>query len=302
MYMKSIKQFIVENEYKLYSVDEAHRLLNKYFNSLDFRVIPLSLRKKSIKDYQEIFNDTKLASEESLLQLKDNIYESLKTDIESTQKAIQTLKDKYKMLDCQFKAIHPYDVQIVSVDKIPNYIATTNSVLLPLVRKNVEIIIKEMDEIGYYKVREESRYDKETNCEWVLLMFDPKVQEDISTQIRKRCSRLYHISPFYNYESIKEKGLIPSNNGRVYKFNKDRVYLLTVDLNHFDFKKMLINTAADRKRRDKSFDGKFVIYEIKTSKLPNDIKFYLDPHGRNCIYTNTLIPYTAIIDEEEKQV
>lgn len=301
--MKSLTDYIHETKNNIASI--GVETFNKYFADFDITRIPLSIRKKVIIDYKTISDFTDDVSEEYIYGSKEDVYETKKSSkqVAATQVMLNELKNKYKMDDYNFLTFDPYNESIVKVDKIPNYLQTTNSVLMPKILENVQVIKTEICSQGYYVVSEKTYYDKETDVEWVRLIFAPSIQEDISTQIRNHIDILYYWSPFANKKSIEEKGIIPSNEGRVYTYSNKRVCLCTVGSKDRAFNKMMVNTTKNRKRKNKDFDGKYNIYAISLRKLPNDMKLYLDPHGKskNCIYVTKTIPYNSIIDIEEKQ-
>lgn len=297
--MKKLIDFINENKQS-----EGVKEFYKYFKDFDITNIPLNIRKQKATDFKKIFDFSNDISEEYLCS-EDVIDESKTSNVqvEATQIMLESLKEKYKLNDYNFLAYDPNNVCIVKIDKIPNYLQTTHSVLLQKVLENVQIIKTEICNRGYYVVSEKSYYDKETDIEWVRLIFDPVVQENISKQVLNHVDILYHCSPIHNKISIEKNGIIPSNEGRVYTYNNKRVYLFTAGPKDSSFVKMMTNTTKNRKKLNKDFDGKYNIYTILSRKLPKDIKFYFDPHGtsKNCIYTTTTIPYSSIIDVEETQ-
>ena len=55
-------------------------------------------------------------------------------------------------------------------------------------------------------------------------------------------------------------------------------------------------------RKNNSFKGDFVEYEIVLQKLPDNVEFYIDIHGygKDYIYTESDIPLSAIREREDK--
>lgn len=295
--MKSLLTYIFEKKQATRD-NNPHHLFKQYFNNFDFDSIPFRERNKDVVDYEEIAKSSRMATEANTDD--DVIIESNTENIESVSQVIEELKKKYQMNDYQFRVYSPFDVQIVTVDKIPNYLQSTNSVLMQYVENNVEIIKKEMSRCGYYVVREEVHFDNKTHQKWVFLMFDPIRQEDITTQIKSHCTTLYHCSPLKNHTSIMKNGILTHNEGRVYKYNSKRVYLLTTDPKSESFKTMMSNVSSNRKKRDRSFDGKYYVYWIDVDELEN-ITFHYDAHGRNSIFTESSIPLRAIFKSKEIQ-
>lgn len=296
--MKNINDYLIESANKK-EKSKAYKSFQDYFDNFDFNSIPASERNKDVEDYEDIAKASKMATEASLED--DVIIESNNNgEIKSVSQVVEELKVKYNMRDYQFRVYNPFEVQIVTVDQIPNYLESYNSVLMQFILNNVDIIKWEMERCGYYTVREEVHTDKETNRKWVFLMFDPIRQEDISTQIKNNCTTLYHCSPSKNHNLIMEKGILPQNESRVYTYNSKRVYLLTTDPKSDSFKTMMSNITKNRKKKESSFDEKYYVYWIDVDEL-GDISFYYDAHGRNSIFTNSPIPTNAIIKSKEIQ-
>ena len=198
-----------------------------------------------------------------------------------------------------FTAYDPFDVQIVKVEQIPNYLQTTNSILLPYVTESVKTIKKEMLDNGYYYVNEREYYDKDTKHDWVMLIFDPIRQDSISSQIKSHCDILYHCSSTKNKKSILENGFVPKNEGRVYHYYENRVYFHTDSPKSSEFKRMMSNLTKNRKKNDISFDGKYDLYYIDMNSINDDIDFFKDPHGHNSIFTKEKISSDSIIKISE---
>lgn len=291
--MKNINEYIKENKQS-----KIYNIFQQYFDNFDFDTIPDSERNKDAEDYEDIAKSIHMASEASLDE--DIIVENNNNEVHSILRTIEDLKYKYNMQDYQFRVYNPFEVQIVTVDNIPNYLQSNNSVLLQYVLNNVDIIKQEMKKNGYYVVREEVHKDKKTDRKWVFIMFDPIKQEDITEQIKNNCTTIYHCSPAKNHKLIMEQGILPQNESRIYTYNSKRVYLHTSDPKSDSFKTMMSNITKNRKKLDNSFNGKYYVYWIDVDEL-NDIVFYYDAHGKNSIFTTSSIPVTAIIKSKEIQ-
>ena len=151
-----MKEFVLEDQ----NLNKAHLLFKQYFDNFNFSSIPASERDKDPEDYVKIAKLSKLASEVDLSE--SIIIESNDGSIRSVLDVINELKSKYKMGDYQFSVYSPFDVQIITVDNITNYLQTTYSILSQFVENNVNIIKKELERCGYYCVREEVHKDEQT--------------------------------------------------------------------------------------------------------------------------------------------
>ena len=267
----------------------AHEIYNEYLNNFNILDIPKSIKDVEI-DYEFVSKFASDVSESAIIGINEN---TIVNNVEPISDVVKNLQAKYKINGMLFTVYDPFGVKIVKVENVPNYLQSTNSVLLPYIIKSVNTIKEEFKNNGYYCVNERQYFDKDTNRDWVMLIFDPIKQDDISTQIRNNCDILYHCSPLINNDSILKNGLIPKNEGRIYHYYEDRVYLHTNSPKSSEFKKMMQNITQNRKRLDNSFDGKYNLYYIDVNLLDNE--FFKDPHGINSIYTKTKVPANAIV-------
>ena len=290
-------------EMKHMTPEEIHKIYDKYVDEFDINSIPLSIRNKCYKDIKSIYDfKNGPASEytvDDVIEFNENKNIENK-NIESVRVIIHKLVSIYGFDSNLFKAFNPYKVMIVEVKKLPVYMETTMSAIIPDIDKNIEIIEKEMNAGGYYKSYQTFFVD-EQGKKWSHLIFDPIRQDSITKQIKDNCSVLFHYSDLKNDESIKQYGILAKNEGRRYVYNENRVYLFPDKLDGENIKhlNMMNNITSNRKRNNPKFDGKYMRYTILVSELPNDMEFYRDPHGDGCIFTTMDIPVDAIIKSNE---
>ena len=122
--MKNINDYLIESSNKK-EKSKAHKSFQEYFDNFDFNLIPVSERNKDVEDYEDIAKTSKMATEASLED--DVIIESNNNgEIKSVSQIVEELKVKYNMKDYQFRVYNPFEVQIVTVDQIPNYLKNHN--------------------------------------------------------------------------------------------------------------------------------------------------------------------------------
>lgn len=193
------EDFLYDNDYVSYG-DEA---FDVFLSSFDINSIPLELRRKAYVDYEDMFNFYNRNCRDYLLDehFEYNFNESIQSrNVVETRKLVKRLQEEFSAYGFQFRAYSPHNVQIVEVDKIPNYRTQTTGMLVSVIRNNVKIIDEEFKLSGYYKIREKSYTDNE-GMKWIWLVYDP-IQQDSVTDLIKRNTFIYHSSFPKNHESI----------------------------------------------------------------------------------------------------
>jgi len=216
----------------------------EYIENFNINDIPLSVLSEWYIDYENIFdftNDT--CRSEFLNENHEFLYEEFTANdnkVYSVHDAVNTLVNIYKMDNNQFKVYDPFNVTIVSVKEIPDFISFPYSAFIPLINRNVEIIDTEMKCAGYYHAADKKYKDANGNS-WINIIYDPIVQETVTEQVRNKKRYLYHCSPSENDESIKQNGLTVKNEKCVYTFIQSRIYMHTVEPENTWFRQMMSN-------------------------------------------------------------
>lgn len=163
-------------------------------------------------------------------------------------------------------------------------------ITIPDIEGNVKLIKRAMDRLGwFFSTQEETFYEG-----WVKLYFGKKFQSEQDTEIRQKYDRLYHITPIYYANKIRNIGISPKSKNNVFKY-PGRCYLIygSHTMSEFvDFAQMLYNSDANQQNR-----GKYKIFILDTDKIPKNAKLYYDATFPFGVFTGENIPPTAIIGE-----
>jgi hypothetical protein len=116
---------------------------------------------------------------------------------------------------------------------------------------------------------------------------------------------IYHVTPFYNLENIRKKGLIKREGSDRKYF--ERIYFTTDKKSAFEIMlalKLRDTDEMDIYTQENVLNGteSFSVIKIDTSKLIKGTKFYIDQHfgkGNKGIWTNSNIPKEAITIEDK---
>ena len=269
----------------------------------DFNNIPMSELDKAYIDYEPLYDTVDWFSVD-----EDYIYEERKKNTTGIQSAVDVVNcaiNQLKMSEFQIKVKSPNGVEFIEVERLmedyPDYLTMEMIMLIPVIKKNVEIITEFMDENGYYEAKKAIRKDK-GGRKWMTVMFDPKKQESIKDMVLKYHKYAYHTSPIYNAESIEKNGILAKYAKSPFISNTKRIYLYLGNTSNHKYVDMMKSISMKLQREDNKFTGDFVEYEIMLKKLPESAEYYVDIHGfgKDYIYTETDIPIESIRDSEDK--
>ena len=269
----------------------------------DFDNIPMSELDKAYIDYEPLYDTVDWFSVD-----EDYIYEERKKNTTGIQSAVDVVNcaiNQLKMSEFQIKVKSPNGVEFIEVERLmedyPDYLTMEMIMLIPVIKKNVEIITEFMDENGYYEAKKAIRKDK-GGRKWMTVMFDPKKQESIKDMVLKYHKYAYHTSPIYNAESIEKNGILAKYAKSPFISNTKRIYLYLGNTSNQKYVDMMKSISRKLQSKDKKFTGDFVEYEIMLKKLPENAEYYVDIHGfgKDYIYTESDIPIESIRDSEDK--
>ncbi len=275
----------------------------KELDIFDFDNIPMSELDKAYIDYEPLYDTVDLYSLD-----EDYIYEERKNNTNGIQSAVDVVSramNQLKILEFQIKVNSPNGVEYIEVKRLmedyPDFLTMSTAMLVPDIKKNVEIITEFMDDNGYYGAKKTIYKDK-GGRRWMLLMFDPKKQESIKEMVMKYHKYAYHTSPIYNAESIEKNGILAKYAITSFISNTPRIYLYLGNTSNSEYVKMMKSISRNLQRKDNKFTGDFVEYEVVLKKLPENAEYYVDIHGfgKDFIYTETDIPIESIRDTEDK--
>lgn len=281
-------------------------LKNKEINILDiFDIdnIPMSELDKAYIDYEPLYDTVDLYSLD-----EDYVYEEKLNDTEGIQSAVDIADRVLKQLKIsgfQIKVKSPNGVDYIEVKRLmeeyPDYLTMEMAMMIPDLGNNVDIITDFMDKNGYYEAKKATYKDK-GGRNWMVLIYDPKRQESIKEMVLNHYKYAYHTSPSYNADSIDENGILAKIAIFPFVLNTKRVYLYLGNTSSPEYVNMMKSISRKIQRKNNSFSGDFVEYEIVLQKLPDNVEFYVDIHGygKDYIYTESDIPLSAIREREDK--
>lgn len=213
----------------------------------------------------------------------------------SSKKAKEYICDYFKLMDHQINITNDN-----GIDKIHIFVYLTGI--------DVSMIEKAMNYLGWFLsspkmchiLELQKKYKNgEINDIFLPLQFEPKHQNNITNELKKKERTLKHITPYYNIGKIKKIGFSPRTKNNMFDF-PDRVYFVRGSVSDND----IANFAEKLNYRNENpiNYGKYCVIEIDINKIPEHVKFFTDPNFDSGIYTCDNIPPNVIIDIKEIQL
>lgn len=193
------------------------------------------------------------------------------------------MSKKYSLEDWQFKIV-------TNSNKIEV------ALLIPNIDNNFKTIESDMKQLGYFPGAIRKIYT--FNMQWIQIQFEPLYQKEENDELLKM-PYLYHITPYYNFESIKTNGIIPKHENKRFNY-PNRIYLFKYTVTDEQLKHLAQQLCYSNDNPKNN--GKYYILTINTKKLPENVKLYLDPNYEMGCFTDSIIPYECIDYVDEIQL
>lgn len=259
--------------------DIIHNAIEKYLNSL--RIETKSGRiDGEIPDISEFASKLSYANNDLINQKDEFINEGLihTYDIEKVKDMVCR---KFDLLPNQFHIEKRYDNNVIT--------DICMIILKSDISNNFIGEIKHfMQTCGYFEAFKK-RYLKNN----IVLTFEPRFSKDISNEIKNKYENLFHATPTIYVEKILRNGLVPKNNNTLF-FYPSRIYCMRGNNLSNSQINVLKNVQKQRLSNNHFDNNEYTILKIETSKLSDNIKFYVDPMAPDAIFTYDNIPPQAI--------
>lgn len=187
--------------------------------------------------------------------------------IDETRKEIQA---KFHLKDWQFATQNGANgIQLV--------------ILYPGIFRNTRLIKRAMSACGWSLAVK--GHVVKNKMIWRAMSFDPMFQKNVSMEARKY-RFLYHWTPLYCYDNIKENGLLPKSENAIFDY-PDRLHLIKGDTNNDEI--MNIGQQLYLANKNKKNKGDYILLMIDLKLVPENVEFYYDPRYEWGYYTKTSI-------------
>ncbi|MBO7561656.1 MAG: hypothetical protein J6T04_02070 [Bacteroidales bacterium] len=172
------------------------------------------------------------------------------------------------------------------------------AILVALTDDNVDIIEQAMEDKGFFRSQptDEKLLLDRKNRTWIDVRFEPKEPDDVTQEVHRKYSILYHLTPSVFEDNVKKDGLKVSNNNPNYRYSESRVFLSEGDVTDEDIQQ-LVNTlyAQAQDRHINGLTPEYSLFAFDLSKMGNDFRFFYDINEPKGLYTKIPIPPTYIV-------
>ena len=175
------------------------------------------------------------------------------------------------------------------------------ALLISLNDDNVDIIEQAMENKGFFRSQPTDNqilYDRK-HRKWIDVRFEPKDPDDVTEEVHRKFSKLYHLTPKIFEKKILEFGLKVSNNNANYKYSEPRVYFSEGDIDRTEIQ-MLVNTlyAQAQNRGIENLSPEYTLFTFDLDKMGYKIRFFQDINEPKGLYTKVNIPPKYISSRE----
>ena len=236
------------------------------------------LSKLTEKDVRLISNDIRvfiphtfdeILSDEGEILIKESAYLTL--PVNQVRKELK----KLGFLDWQIKSeIRANKVKII--------------ILYADIDKNTDIVVNKMLTCGWSKARI-SEPQMKYGLALRVMDFDP-MEQDPLTKEAHRHKYLYHLTPYKNVETIQQHG-IEARSENDYLSYPPKAHIIKGNVSEEIISKLGWLLYSRNKKLN---DGRYALFRIETSKVPQSIEFYGDPRFEYGYFTRESIPSSAI--------
>ena len=134
--------------------------------------------------------------------------------------------------------------------------------------------------------------NKENIHNIIYQMYTQKFSDSLTSELKTKMKFLIHVTPFYNKEKILRQGFIPKSKNEIFTYG-DEVFFFTQDASIVHIVDQVYQ--KDCKIKNKLNKHIYTLFQVSLDKIPNDIKFEIDPNLNFAVRTKDNIKPDTII-------
>lgn len=148
-------------------------------------------------------------------------------------------------------------------------------------------MLKAMNLCGFELASERTENDK-----IIYQMYCQKFSENLTNELKEKMSFLMHVTPFYNKQKILQNGFIPKSKNELFTYGEE-VFFFTQDA-------PLIHIVDQIYQKDCMIKNKrnnhiYTLFQVSLNKIPNEVKFEVDPNLSYAVRTKDNISPNTIM-------
>lgn len=126
----------------------------------------------------------------------------------------------------------------------------------------------------------------------IYQMYTQKFSNSLTEELKKRMKYLIHITPLYNKDKILRQGFVPKSKNEIFTYG-DEVFFFTQDAPIVHIVDQVYQ--KDCKIENKSNNHIYTLFQVSLEKIPNEVKFEIDPNLDFAVRTkDNILPNTII--------
>lgn len=126
----------------------------------------------------------------------------------------------------------------------------------------------------------------------IYQMYTQKFSDSLTAELKKRMKYLIHITPLYNKDKILRQGFVPKSKNEIFTYG-DEVFFFTQDAPIVHIVDQVYQKDCNIK--NKSNNHIYTLFQVSLEKIPNEVKFEIDPNLDFAVRTKDNIPPNTII-------
>lgn len=126
----------------------------------------------------------------------------------------------------------------------------------------------------------------------IYQMYTQKFSDSLTNELKRRMSFLIHVTPSYNKEKILHQGFVPKSKNELFTYG-DEIFFFTQDAPIVHIVDQIYQ--KDCKIKNDLNNHIYTLFQVRLNKIPNDVKFEIDPNLDFAVRTKDNISSNAII-------
>lgn len=126
----------------------------------------------------------------------------------------------------------------------------------------------------------------------IYQMYTQKFSDSLTSELKERMDFLIHITPLYNKEKILRQGFVPKSKNELFTYGNE-VFFFTQDAPIVHIVDQIYQKDCNIK--NKANDHIYTLFQVSLNKIPNNVRFEVDPNLDFAVRTKDNLSSNTII-------